>query len=353
MFTRHVSSQLARFADGDLDPREQRRVEAHLAKCDRCRRELEDFRFAAGLMRELTAAPAPDSVWRSVEQSLAAGLAANAPARLVPRVALAGLALATVVVLALVYVRWEGSPASVSGARGSWDVVQHARDGAVARLAAGTLIDTDRGGRVTIRVGSVGTVDVEPGTLIRLGDARPDELRLILQRGSISARVTAPPRLFIVDTPASTVVDLGCAYTMTMEDDGTGELRVTEGWTALEWNGRESLVPAGANALTRPDVGPGTPYFADASPRLQAALERFDFGDREPSAVEVVMAEARTRDTLTLWHLLSRVTPELRARVYDRIAALAPPPASVSREQVLGLDPAMLTHWREELAWTW
>ena len=38
---------------------------------------------------------------------------------------------------------------------------------------------------------------------------------------------------------------------------------------------------------------------------------------------------------MTLWHLLTRGTPEERARVYDRLAALAPPPEGVTREQIL------------------
>ena len=61
--------------------------------------------------------------------------------------------------------------------------------------------------------------------------------------------------------------------------------------------------------------------------------------------------QGKTR--LTLDGDLLRVDAASRERVYDRIAALSPPPASVVREKVLQLDAAMLKHWREELAWTW
>ena len=70
-------------------------------------------------------------------------------------------------------------------------------------------------------------------------------------------------------------------------------------------------------------------------------------------ALDIVLAESRVRDTLTLWHLLSRVNAGDRARVYDRIAALTPVPAGVSRERALELDRETLRRWREELAWTW
>ena len=49
----------------------------------------------------------------------------------------------------------------------------------------------------------------------------------------------------------------------------------------------------------------------------------------------------------------ARGGPGDRERVYLRMAALTPVPATVSREQALKLDPDTLTRWKEELAWTW
>src|SRR6184192_3523296 len=98
-------------------------------------------------------------------------------------------------------------------------------------------------------------------------------------------------------------------------------------------------------------AGPGIPYFDDAPENLKQALESFAFAGNE--ALDIILAEARVRDTLTLWHLLSRVESGDRGRVYDRIAALTPVPAGVSRKQALKLDPETLNRWKEELAWTW
>jgi len=182
--------------------------------------------------------------------------------------------------------------------------------------------------------------------------ASPTEHRLTLARGEISATVTAPPRLFLVDTPASTAVDLGCAYKMKTDESGDGVLRVTAGWVSLEWKGRESLVPAGAECRTRSGTGPGTPYFADAPEALQEALAAFDFRGG-PDALAIILNQARVRDTLTLWHLLSRVDPADRVRVFNRMVDLVPLPSGVSREKALQLDSATLKSWREELAWKW
>ena len=48
---------------------------------------------------------------------------------------------------------------------------------------------------------------------------------LALARGEIRAKISAPPRLFFVDTPSGTAVDLGCEYTLQTDEDGTGMLQ--------------------------------------------------------------------------------------------------------------------------------
>jgi hypothetical protein len=150
--------------------------------------------------------------------------------------------------------------------------------------------------------------------------------------------------------------DLGCAYTLEVDDQGAGLLRVTAGWVALELKDRESMVPTGAACETRPGVGPGTPYFEDAPAPFRKALETVDFGQdavAKSGALEVMLSEARVRDTLTLWHLLARVEGQDRARVYDRIAALVPPPTGVTREGTLRLDQQMLDRWKDVLESSW
>ena len=214
-------------------------------------------------------------------------------------------------------------------------------------------IETDAHSRVTVKVGEIGSVEVEPDTRLRVVTERPNEHRFALARGEIRAKISAPPKLFFVDTAAGTAVDLGCEYTLNSNELGLGLLRVTRGWVSFQWRGIESLVPAGASCRTHPRIGPGIPYFDDASESLKQALENFGREKDGSDALNVILAESRVRDTLTLWHLLSRVDSADRGRVFDRIAALTPVPAGVSREQAIKLDPQTLTRWREDLAWTW
>jgi FecR protein. len=172
----------------------------------------------------------------------------------------------------------------------------------------------------------------------------------------MSARIWAPPRLFFVDTPSAVAADLGCAYTLEVDDKGASKLQVTSGWVALQLKDRESMVPAGASCETRPGIGPGTPYFEESSSALRESLRTVDFNPDaavRSSALTWVLDQSRPRDTLTLWHLLARVNGEDRVRVYEKMAALAPPPAGVTREGVLQLDQKMLDAWRDDLKSTW
>jgi len=223
-------------------------------------------------------------------------------------------------------------------------------------LAVGDWLETDGKSRAQIAVGSIGSVEVDENTRVRLLETQPTEHRLELARGKMSAHIWAPPRLFFVDTPSAVAADLGCAYTLEVDDQGSSLLRVTSGWVALELQNRESVVPAGAACETRPTLGPGTPYFEDASNVFRQSLKTVDFdGDAQArsAALGSVLDQARPRDTLTLWHLLARVDGEDRVRVYDRMAALAPPPAGVTREGILTLDQKMLDAWRDDLETTW
>jgi len=235
----------------------------------------------------------------------------------------------------------------------------------VARVDGAPSIDgTALAGTGTLRVGDVivtddsSRVEVLPGSELRLVAARPDEHRLALTRGTIYAEVTAPPRLFVVETPSATAIDLGCAYTLEVDATGASRLHVTAGYVELEGGGRRSIVPLGALAVTRSGQGPGTPYVEDAPAALREALIAFDFERGGARAVAAVLRMARAEDAVTLWHLVSRVDPPLRAAVYDRLAALVPPPAGTSRDAALRLEGATLERywgrlrriqWRREI----
>jgi hypothetical protein len=269
---------------------------------------------------------------------------------------------ASIVIAATIYFYLRSKPVVEQGP--SWEVARLAgapRVGSktmgakagVGKLGVGQLLETDLSSRATLSLEETGNVEVDAGSRVRLVSNGPGRKRLSLERGTIHATIWAPPGEFVVDTPSATAVDLGCIYTLHVDDSGAGLLRTSVGWVGFKLNGHESFIPAGAVCATRPKTGPGTPYLEDATPAFREALSRFDFEASTPAErsilIDVLLADARKKDALTLWHLLSRVDDPDRPRVFDRLAALAPPPAGVTREGILGLDRPMLDTWWNSL----
>jgi hypothetical protein len=353
MFTKHTSQKLAAYLDGQLGQQEVRRIELHLSQCEDCRHECEKIRSGMEGMKPLALVQAPDAIWHSIESEFQTDQSRHTPARLGLRWAFAAtllLVLGATNYWGLVHrleKRWEVRPLAGSPSVGGKPILK------AVQIGAGEWIETDARSRATVKVGEIGMVEVAPNTRVQVVTERSTEHRFALTRGEIHAKISAPPKLFFVETASGTAVDLGCEYALSTDETGSGFLRVTKGWVAYQWKGRESLVPAGASCRTRPDTGPGLPYFDDASERLKQAIDNFGFEKAGEDALGIILAESRSRDTLTLWHLISRVDPGDRGRVFDRVAALTPVPAGVSRELALKLDPETLKRWKDELAWTW
>ena len=367
MVSNHVIRQLSAYGHGELTPRESAEVGAHLMACSRCRSEFEEIKLGIKLAEQLPELSAPDTLWVDLRHLREAQAGTRDSGLLKPQskkfnfwqpgfAAIAAGLLLIAGLAAFWFYRNETRP--------SWEVARlegMPRIGSSAisekgRLGVGQWLETDGNSRAKIDVGTIGQVEVAPNTRLRLVQTQPTEHRLELARGKMSARIWAPPRLFFVDTPSAVAADLGCAYTLEVDDQGGSLLRVTTGWVALQLKDRESMVPAGAACQTRPGIGPGTPYFEDASESFRVALAKVDFEsgamDRSKT-LESLLGDSRVRDTLTLWHLLARVEGADRALVYGRMSELAPPPAGVTREGVLALNHQMLDAWKDSLESSW
>ena len=271
-----------------------------------------------------------------------------------------GLSAAAAVLLAAAIgwyaLGWFGDGWSVETLAGSpvIDGVRAGGDSSTAgRLRVGKWLETDAVSRARVEVGHIGRVEVEPNSRLQRLDAGDPEQRMSLSNGTIHARIWAPPKLFFVNTPSATAVDLGCEYTLQVDFNGAGLIKVTLGWVSFEGYGRESFIPDGAIGTTRPGAGPGTPYYEDAPSGYGEALAILDYGPaddtRRAGALDLILSTARRRDALTLWHLLSRGTAGERERVYDRLASLAPPPEGVTRSAVLSGDRPSIDQWWDSL----
>lgn len=273
------------------------------------------------------------------------------PAR--PRWFFAAVAAAAAMVIAIAGSTWRAGVESGPGLMVTRDagtprIGSHAVSD-TRELRVGHWLQTDAQARATIDVGGIGRVEVDPDTRLGLLSTKPGDYRLHLARGTLHALIWAPPGQFSVHTASSTAVDLGCSYTLTVDDGGVGLVRVTNGWVGFEWKGHESFIPAGAVCVTRPGLGPGTPHYEMTSDAFRAALTMIDMrggsAQQRAAALERVLNEAQVRDVVTLWHLLTRVDADQRGRVFDRLAELVPPPDGVTRDGVLAGRDDMLDQW--------
>jgi len=222
-----------------------------------------------------------------------------------------------------------------------------------SQLGVGRWLETDALSRASIDIEKVGRVELEPDSRLGLVRTKPGDYRFNLARGTVQALIFAPPGQVSMATPSSTAVDLGCIYTMTVDEDGVGTVDVTVGWVGFEWHGRESFIPADATCVTRPRLGPGTPHYKDTSDRFRDALTTIDEGrvsaDAKSAAVTTVLNEARPRDVLTLWHLLTRVDGADRDRVFDVLNGFVAAPATVTRVGIRAGSRPMLDAWWDQL----
>jgi len=337
----HVIRDLSAYEHGELSREARLKVETHLQECAKCRAAYDEVRLGARLASTLSVSNAPQSMWGQIQSP------SIPQRRWIGRVAFAG-AIGLPLVVFVVMFLWNRS---LTGP--SWEVTGLP---GIVRLHPGEVLQTDSSSEAQIKIANIGQMTIDPNTRIRLVRTQPNEHRIALDRGKVEAMTWAPPRLFIVDTPSATAVDLGCKYTLEVEEDGSSLLHVTLGLVALERDKRETIVPAGALCRTRSGAGPGTPFFEDSSSELQKALEKVDSLPQSPERAEqlqIVLRESHVRDALSLWHLLFRLDEPSRGLIYDRLSQLLPPPPEVTRTGIIALDPKMVESWKKIVSQLW
>ncbi len=377
MICNEAQKKVDELVDGSLVGRERDEFERHLLGCPECRSYLDWVRWLSAAARALPEMTPARDFWQDISGELAgpgASVVCLADHKAFPHRRLdrlpnthlywsalipqLGKAVALVCILlgfgfALMLISDEQLAETGWSVKWQSEGAIQERGDLTGQLSVGQLMETDSRSTAHIEIASIGQVEVRPNSRVRLVESHENEQRMALEKGKIRALILAPPRLFFVETPSALAVDLGCAYELSVDEEGNGRLEVTSGWVSLEYGGMESLVPAGAVCTSRPGRGPGTPHFPDAGSDFQATLAEIDSGSASSETVAAALARARLRDTLSVWHLFARVEPKARPAVYDGLSALVPAPEGVTREGVLRLDPTMLALWKDELQVHW
>ncbi|HUF03426.1 MAG TPA: FecR domain-containing protein [Aridibacter sp.] len=365
---RHVTEKISPFLDRELSEDERREVGEHLITCAECRKAHDEEKAGRELARVMSGEDAPVSVWAGIESKLDRAEEDRIPGRsariLKPALAF-GIAVIAMVLAVPFYIyltsetdQTADSPAPSKAVEGpAWKIEETRGDPSITgggdTIAAGEVLETDSRSSARIAVGDIGRVDVAPNSRVKIINTGENEKRMALERGRLMAEIVAPPRLFIVDTPSAKAVDLGCAYTLDVDEEGNSRLHVTSGYVALENEGLESYVPAGAFCESRKGKRLGTPFFGNASELLKRSLANFDFSNGGAGAVDTIIRESRKRDTLTLWHLLEKVPEAKRAEIVAKIVEYLELPEGVTVDGLIRLDEKMMMDLRSDLEVLW
>lgn len=366
----HVTNLISPFLDRELTETERREVGEHLIACAECREAHDLEKAGRHFATLLEAEDAPPGVWAAIESKIEEAEFTDGRRRRVRRLKplLAfGAAVVAMLIAVPVYIYLTGAGTERvgvpnkggSGTDEVWKIEEVRGNPLVSTsaegdsIAAGGVLETDAGSSARIAVGDIGRVDVAPNSRVKVINTSRTEQRLSLERGRLKAEIVAPPRLFIVDTPSAKAVDLGCAYTLEVDEKGNSRLHVTSGYVALETEGLESFVPAGAFCESRKGKRLGTPYFGDASDKLKDSLSRFDLSGSGPGFVDTIILESRRRDTLTLWHLLEKVPEAKRAEIVAKMLEFVELPQGVTVDGLIRLDEKMMMDLRSDLEVLW
>jgi len=269
------------------------------------------------------------------------------PAR-IPRVwtavALAAASIAIAVLGAAAFWSWRGS--WTSGA--PWPMVI---DSTATVLRPNTPVQVSGTSAARIDVAHIGTIRAAPGSSLMLAETSATRHRVVLDRGSVTVRIWAPPARFAFRTPSGSVIDLGCVFDLSVDPDGTSRVRVETGWVQLSNEWGESLVPAGAAALMTAERRPGVAVFGESSTAFASAVRTYETAAEETRdrALTDMLRTARTRDVYTLLILATRAPASRQRPLLTRAAALVPPPPDVTVDAITSGNREMVWRWANHL----
>ncbi len=374
------------YLDGEISSENKNKMEKHLSECESCSKYREETEMLLEKVSTISknagqiSTEKRNEIWNKIESSFSGSNGTGRIYTLNPglsssskkgftfgkfRYAISGIAAVLIlgfIILAVKYFNqktetgtgnissnvipakfWKVS--SVKGSPAIDNITMRNTDS----VKMGQWITTDDSSKAELTVADIGTVMIEPKTKIKLVKSEDNDHRIALEYGTIAAEMSSIPRTFFVDTKSVTAVDLGCAYTFSIDSNGDGILYVKSGKVSLESPNRESVVPAGKVCLTRKDLGPGTPFREDSSPELKKALVDFDFGQCGGYCVNVILKNAKKTDAVTLLNILPRVDNDYKEKIYSKVSDYVPPPRHTPADSIPFINMDHLDEWIEKI----
>lgn len=216
-------------------------------------------------------------------------------------------------------------------------------------IKEGQWIQTNGSSRAELIVADIGKIIIEPNSKIVFVKSADGNNRIQVEYGTINADMNSKARSFFVEMPSAVAKDNGGTYTITIDSAGDGLLYVKSGKVDVQSPGKEIIVPAGNIVLTKRDIGAGTPFNENSSPRFKNALFNFDFGKCGGTCVAALLDNAKMSDAVTLVNLLPNIEKEYSDEVYAKVANFVKPPSNIHSDSIPFIDEQKLNEWIDKI----
>ena len=216
-------------------------------------------------------------------------------------------------------------------------------------LSEDGILETNSITRLQVNIPDVGNLFLDPETKIQR--LKSNDVRLL--KGTITAEKDGAKKFLSIEVLGAEIKDyfLGGQSKVTLVDQKTSFLEVTDGWVALNNDNLESLVLPNHFCMITADSGVGLPYRNGSSKEFVEAINYYCFTrPNNEEALISILTKADVSNSVTLWNLIMRVTPKQRDMViYTLFSLLGEPPSGVTDDGLKTLDSAMLKKLLEEI----
>ncbi len=213
----------------------------------------------------------------------------------------------------------------------------------------GQWIQTNYNSRAELLVADIGKVIIEPNSKVIFVKGADGNNRILVEYGTINTNMNSIPETFYVEMPSAVASDRGGAYTLTIDSTGDGLVYVRSGKVEIESPNTAVVIPAGNLVMTRKDIGVGTPFNENSSPKFKNALFNLDFGKCEGACVNTLLNTAKMSDAISLVNLIPKVENQYKDEFYAKVANFVTPPRNVHRDSIPFINEDEINEWVDKI----
>lgn len=203
--------------------------------------------------------------------------------------------------------------------------------------------------KAEILIPHVGSIEVNQNSIIILEKAKDGDNRIKLEKGSVKIKNITEEPDFAIDLKNSSVIDRGGEFTVSVDEHGNAKVAANFGFTEINHNSENYFLSEKYVCDIMNGKKPGTPYRSDAPDTLIQEIKNYDYKSGGENSIRKIISASRKSDMLTLLAIIPNVSQLERETLFQKITNNFPPPANVTRMDILKADKEMLHIWWKDI----